>query len=146
MKRTLALIAVAATGALLLAGCGGDDKTSDADQDAITALVAELNRVTSEKDAAGFCDVIQPRDLTATFNTRGRCIKETKVILKQAGEQPNLAVDSIKVDGDTALVQFTGKTGEATLVKEDGKWYLPLGTSESDSSAEGDEPESGDEN
>lgn len=139
MKRTLVTLAVIATGAVLLAGCGGDDGTSDADEKAINSLVAELNRVTSEKDAGGFCDVMQPSSLETVFNTRARCIKETKAILDQAGEQPTLEVDSIEIDGDQALVKFTGRNGEAPLIKEGDDWYVPLPTGESasgDSSSE----------
>jgi len=126
MKRTLALIAVVATGALALAACGGDDGASDADRRAIDDLVTELNRVTAEKDAAGFCAMMQPSRIEETFSSRGRCVRETKAILEQAGDQPTLDVESIEVEGDTAEVKFAGRSGPALLVREDGKWYIPL--------------------
>lgn len=126
MKRTFALMLVAAAGALLVAGCGDDGSADEADQEAITALVAELNRVTEEKDAKGFCDVMQPSRIESTFRSHARCVKETAAILEQAGDQPTLEVDSVEVEGDTALVKFTGRNGEAPLVREDGEWYIPL--------------------
>ncbi|MDQ2622458.1 MAG: hypothetical protein M3Y45_05395, partial [Actinomycetota bacterium] len=112
---------------------------NDADETAITALVSELNRVTSERDAGGFCDVMQPSSLESVFNNRARCIKETKAILEQAGEQPTLEVDSIEVDGNQALVKFTGRNGEAHLIKEGDDWFVPLPTDEAASAGTGDD-------
>ncbi len=151
MKRTFALIVIAATGALLLAGCGGGDEASDADQDAITALVTEVNRITQAKDAEGFCEVIQPSGMKATFKSRSRCVRETEAILKQAGKQPTLEIDSIEVDGDTAQVKFKGRNGDASLVREDGKWYIPLESQQAasaagDAGADSEPTDSGDGN
>lgn len=124
--------------ALLASGCGGsDDSANEEDTQALTALVEELNRVTSEKDAAGFCDVMQPSQVEDTFHSKERCVSETEKILKQAGEQPVLDVEDIQVDGDQAEVKFAGRAGTAIFVKEDGEWYVPFSTGEtSDSSAD----------
>lgn len=128
--------------ALVATGCGGsDDSGSEEDTQAITALVEELNRVTADKDAAAFCDVMQPTQVEETFHSVDRCVSETEKILKQAGEQPVLEIEDISVDGDRAEVQFAGRAGTAVLVKEDGEWYVPFssGTDESDSGSEGSE-------
>lgn len=139
MKRILAVIALAAAGIMLVAGCGGGDGNGETEVKAINALVAELNRVTSEKDATGFCDVMQPSGLKAAFNTKQRCVQETTKILKEAGKQPVLTVDSISVDGDQALVKFKDRNGEAPLVKEDGKWYVPLDLNPAEATGTGSE-------
>ncbi|MBN8867030.1 MAG: hypothetical protein J0H98_05715 [Solirubrobacterales bacterium] len=135
MLRKIAICALMAT-TLVAAGCGGsDDSTSDADSQAINALVDELNRVTAEKDAAGFCDVILPSQVESTFHGKGRCVKETKAILVQAGDQPAVKVENIKVDGDQAEVEFADKSGQAIFIKEGGKWYLPLSTDDTSASS-----------
>lgn len=142
MLKKLATISLIGA-ALLASGCGGsDDSASDADKQALTTLVEDLNRVTAEKDAAGFCDVMQPSQIDETFHSKARCVSETKKILKAAGEQPVLSIEDIQVDGDIAQVQFAGRAGTATFVKEDGKWYVPFSngeTDQADSSSEGSE-------
>lgn len=115
---------------LFVAGCGGSEESaSQEDTEAITTLVGELNRVTADRDADGFCELMQPTQMEATFHSLGRCIKETQAILDQAGDQPTLEVENIEVDGDTALVAFTGAAGrELELVRENGFWYIPFDT------------------
>ncbi len=134
-------VAVALTAALLAAGCGGDGSSSDDAQDRqeITALVSEINRVTREKDAQGFCAVMQPSGVTETFNTQAKCVQETAQILKQgASGQPQLEIEDISIRGDEAIVDLTGGAGGApvNLVKEDGKWYIPLGSAEPQAGSE----------
>lgn len=119
------LTAAALAAALLVSGCGGGGGSlSSADSQEITRLVGELNRVTAEGDAAGFCDVMQPSGVKASFNTRSRCVKETTQILKLAGPQPVLNIEDIDVDGDTATVKLEGSVGELNLAREDGEWYV----------------------
>ena len=126
--------------ALFAAGCGGsDDSASEEDTQAINGLVEELNRVTSDKDAAAFCDVMQPSQVEETFHSKERCVSETEKILKQAGEQPVLSVEDISVDGDRAEVQFAGRAGTAIFVKEDGKWYVPFSSGSDSGDSEGSE-------
>ena len=147
MKIKLTLVSVLATGALLMAGCGGDDSSSVSaeDEEAITELVAEINRVTEEQDAQGFCAVMSPSDVTEQFDTQSRCVKETTQILKlTGGEDAQLEVENIEVDGDTASVDLKGAGGGAPvqLVKEGGKWYVPLANT---SEVEGSDSETTDE-
>ena len=131
MLRKVVICAVMAT-SLLAAGCGSsEESTSDADDREIRELVAELNQATEEQDASAFCLLIQPSAIEETFNDIDRCVRETNSILKQAGDQPTLKVESIEVDGDLARVTFTGSTGnEATFVREGGQWYVPIDQSE----------------
>ncbi|HTU13898.1 MAG TPA: nuclear transport factor 2 family protein [Solirubrobacterales bacterium] len=142
MKIKLTLVSLLAMATLMAAGCGGDDSSSDnaEDTEAITALITEINRVTKEEDAQGFCAVMSPSGVKETFNTQSRCVKETGKILEQTrGTEPTLEIEDIQVDGDTATVDLKGASGGAPveLVKEGGKWYVPLSTgttSDSDSS------------
>jgi len=132
MLKKLATIGLVGA-ALLGAGCGGSDESaSEEDRQSLTRLVEELNRVTSEKDAEGFCDVMQPSQIDETFHTKAKCVSETKKILKQAGEQPVLSIEDIQVDGDRAEVRFAGRAGTAIFVKEDGRWYVPFSTDGTD--------------
>lgn len=125
MKPTAAVASILAVAILALTACGGSGNSdSAADEQEITQLVGELNRITSEKDAAGFCDVMQPSGVKANFNTRGRCVKETTQILDQAGRQPTLNINDISVDGDQATVNLEGGVGELSLARENGKWFV----------------------
>jgi len=140
MKTKLTLVTALAILSLAAAGCGGGDSSADnaEDTEAITALVAEINRVTSEKDAQGFCAVMQPSGVKDTFNTQARCVQETTAILEQsAGGQPKLVIQEISIDGDKATVDLESNAGGApvNLVKEGGKWYVPLSTAEVDPEA-----------
>lgn len=155
MKPTLstasAIAAAAIAVTLLGVGCGGGgDSENSADSQEITRLVGELNRITAQKDASGFCDVMQPSGVEANFNTHSRCVEETALILKQAGEQPTLNIADIKVDGDQATVDLEGTVGELSLVKENDRWYIAFsdlgtGSQSSDSSAGGQPSDSGSE-
>lgn len=145
MVRTAAICALVAT-ALLAVGCGGSDESaSEEDKQAITTLVDELNKATEAKDASELCLMMQPSGVEETFHGVDRCVKETNAILKAAGDQPELKVESIEIDGDLALVTFAGNAGgEVSFVREGSQWYLPLGSGEAD--AETDDPgETGDQ-
>ncbi|MBK5110285.1 MAG: hypothetical protein JJE10_02835 [Thermoleophilia bacterium] len=151
MKSTLAVAAIFAAAVLVLAGCGGDGSSdSAADEQSITELVGELNRITAGKDASGFCDVMQPSGVKANFNSRGRCVRETTRILQQAGPQPTLNIEDIAVDGDQATVNLEGSVGELSLVRENGEWYIAFsdtgsgGSGSAGQEASGDQPPAGD--
>jgi hypothetical protein len=132
MKTKLTLVSLLAAGALVAGGCGGDEPSSPSAEDTeeITELVAEINRVTREKDAQGFCAVMSPSGVTEQFDTQSRCVRETRQILElTGGDEPELEIENIEVDGDTATVDLEGAGGGAPveLVREGGKWYVPLG-------------------
>ena len=122
-KAACALVA----GALVVAGCGGGDSGSAEDEAAIEEVVTQINRANADSDGAAYCDLLQPSTFFDTFTSKAKCARETNQILEQAGSQPELEVESITVDGDTAKVTFTGRSGEAPFVREDERWYLALG-------------------
>ena len=48
---------------------------------------------------------MQPSGVTEVFNTQSQCVRETKKILEQnSADQPELKIENIEVDGDTAMV------------------------------------------
>ncbi|MGK2956196.1 MAG: hypothetical protein ACSLFI_11075 [Solirubrobacterales bacterium] len=146
MRLKLATLVLAAT-FVVSTGCGGSDDSTSADtkQDEadITALVSDINTVTKDKDAQGFCALMQPSGVTEVFNTQSQCVRETEKILEQSREtEPTLEIENISIDGDTATVELANDAGGApvNLVKEGGKWYVPLTgatpATESDTSGE----------
>lgn len=146
MRLKLAATVLAAT-FLVVSGCGSSDDSSsdDTQQDEadITALVNDINTATKDEDAQAFCALMQPSGVTEVFNTQSQCVRETSKILEQSREtEPVLKVEDISVDGDTATVELKDSAGGApiSLVKEGGKWYVPLSetepATESDTSGE----------
>lgn len=125
MKRAASALAVAALGIAAITGCGGSQDES-ADEQAIRDLISRVNQATADRDAAAACDAIAPSSIAEQFNTRGRCIRETGVILKQAGDQPQVEVQSVDVTGDKATVTFKDRNGEVGVIREDGEWYIPI--------------------
>ncbi|MBK5233400.1 MAG: hypothetical protein JJE13_10520 [Thermoleophilia bacterium] len=137
MKLKLALAAVLAATFVVATGCGSDDTSSadtQQDTDDITALVADINQVTQDKDAQGFCALMQPTGVTEVFNTQSQCVRETTKILDQdRTKEPELKIEDIAIDGDDATVTLVNNAGGAPidLVKEGGKWYVPLTSEDS---------------
>jgi hypothetical protein len=136
MKLKLAATVLAAT-FVVVTGCGGSGDSSSADtkQDEadITALVDDINTVTEDEDAQGFCALMQPSGVTEVFNTQSQCVRETSKILEQSREtEPVLEIESIAIDGDNATVELQNDAGGAPidLVREGGKWYVPLSKGE----------------
>jgi hypothetical protein len=129
MLRKVAICALIAS-TLVAVGCGDSgDSTSDADTQAIKELVTKMNEATQARDASAFCLIMQPSAVEKTFHDIDRCVSETRPILKAAGKQPELEVESVEVDGDVATVQFAGDAGgEARFVREGSQWYVPLDT------------------
>jgi len=126
MRTKSKLTCALAVGVLAFAGCGGGDSGSEDDRAAIEEIVAQINGANAEKDGAAYCDLLQPSTFFDTFTSRAKCARETDQILDQAGRQPELVVESVSVDGDTAKVAFAERSGEAPFVREDDRWYLTL--------------------
>ena len=137
MRLKLVLLSVLAATFVVVTGCGGSDSTSTDDQqdtEQITALVADINQVTKDEDAQGFCALMQPSGVTGVFDTQSKCVEETTRILKQPREaDPELKIEDIAIDGDDATVTLSDNAGGApiNLVKEGGKWYVPLSDEDS---------------
>ncbi len=126
MKRAVAVLAVATFGILAITGCGGSSSENAADEQEIRDLIARVNQATADRDAGAACDAIAPSSIEEQFTTRARCVKETGTILKQAGDQSQVEVQSIEITGDQATVTFKDRNGEVGVIREDGKWYIPI--------------------
>ncbi|MCO5315069.1 MAG: hypothetical protein M9938_02735 [Solirubrobacterales bacterium] len=126
MKRAATALAITSVALLAFAGCGGESGNDAADEQAIRDLITQVNQATANRDAGAACDLIAPSSLEETFNTRARCITETGAILKQAGDQPPVEVESIEISGDRASVTLKGRNDAVDVVREDGRWYLPI--------------------
>ena len=134
MKLKLTIATVLAATFVGLAGCGGGDDSSSADDqhdiDGINALVADINAASRDKDALAACGLMQPSGITEVFNTQSQCVRETKKILAgNSADEPVLKIEAIELEGETAKVTFENDAGGAPIdvVKEGGKWYVPLG-------------------
>jgi len=137
MRTTTKLALALVSGAIVVSGCGGTDDSAEADQAAIADRVQEINTAVSERDGDGYCALLEPDTFLgastpdASFDSRDQCARETDQILKQAGSQPALVVEDIRIEGeDSALVSFTDRNGEASFVKVNDAWYLSLGAPE----------------
>ncbi|MEX0620972.1 MAG: hypothetical protein WD181_05260 [Solirubrobacterales bacterium] len=141
MKTSIKMAFLLLAGAVAIAGCGGSDASSEADTVAINELVVEFNRANAQKDGAAVCGLLQPSTFSYSFSSKAKCASETSQILELAGRQPELVVEDITIDGNTANVSFAGRSGEAPLVKEGNSWYLALDSGSGtpvDESAAGD--------
>lgn len=124
MQRALFLLLALVTGALLAAGCGDGEDSDDVRE--IRELVNRINQASSGQDARAGCSVIAPSSIRRQFGSRARCVRETAAILKAAGKQPEVTVETVTVDGDEARVVMEGAGGEIHLIREDGAWYVPI--------------------
>jgi len=133
MMRTRSAILIPLCAALLslglLAGCGGgssDDSSgaSAADTKELTALAAQINTISQQKDAKSFCAILAPSQIDSTFHTRAKCTTEYSKIFSTIKDPPPATLTDISVDGDTAELTFKESTTPVTFIKEDGKWWL----------------------
>lgn len=125
-----------AVGALTFAGCGGSDTDSTADRAAIEQLVADFNLANERRDGAAVCDLLQPSTFLDTFTSKAKCARETDQILAQSKGTPKLVIEDIALEGDNATVTFAGRSNEAPMIKENGRWYIVLESGETGASQE----------
>ncbi len=107
-RRLLYLLAVPA---VTLAACGGSS-----DEDKVTKIIKDVN-----SDPASVCDHLDDAALKQLGGKAG-CVKAAKSAPRDASTK----VDDVSVDGDTATVKITDKTGASsvTLKKVDGDWKV----------------------
>lgn len=100
---------------VVLAACGSDGQT---DKAAITKIISEGGR-----DPVTICDHLSDR-LLARFKTQATCKKAAKADKKNT--DPNVMIDSLKIDGKKATANITGNDGKTTItfVKDDGSWKV----------------------
>jgi ABC-type glycerol-3-phosphate transport system substrate-binding protein len=109
----LTAAAVLGTSALALAACGG----GSSDKDQLTDLIKKVGN-----DPAYLCDHMSAKVDTAIGGKDG-CLKAAKA---DGAKDPDIKIDSITIDGDSASAKITGNKGPDTVkfVKEDGDWKV----------------------
>ncbi len=128
MVRRIALICLL----VAVAGCGGGDDKSDAEQ-----TVRDFVQATKDRDADKFCDDLVTQEfLEQTMGATGDKARES--CKREFSNLTDVHVDLVriektKVDGDHATVTVVLKrqgqsvTQELRLKKEDGDWKLAGG-------------------
>lgn len=114
---------------MMVAGCGsGPDREEDRAQ--IEALFERISSANVRQDARAYCEVFSPESLEKAFISLSRCIRETDDVFtrsRESGVAPTrLEVAEVTFVDDRARVELTGRTGEANLIEQDGRWYLEL--------------------
>ena len=122
--RCFALAAV-----LLVAGCGGEDKPSDADQ--VRATLVQFGKATSAHDYKTMCTRLLAPNLLDKLRQVGLACEQA---LEQGlGEvkSPQLSVGKVTVNGDTATAEVrtsaegqTPSTDTVQLRRVDGSWRI----------------------
>jgi hypothetical protein len=116
MRLTTRLTAAVALGmsAFALAACGG----GSSDEDKITDIVVSVG-----KDPAKLCDHMAA-SVDKAIGGKDGCLKAAKA---DGATDPDIKVDSVTVDGDTATAKVSGSntnTDSIKFVKEDGDWKV----------------------
>lgn len=130
---------VVASAAPMLSGCGGgdDNGASQVDTDQLTALAGQINDISQNSDAEGFCAILAPSEIKATFRSRARCTGEYKKVFSSIQDPQPATLEEISVDGDTAELTFKEQDGAVTFIKEEGQWWLAVHQGNGSSSSSG---------
>ena len=134
-------VTVVAFAAAVLTGCGGgdDNGASEADTQQLTALAEQINEISTTSDAEGFCAILAPSEIKATFLSHARCTKEYRQVFSSIKEPQAATLEDITVDGDTAQLTFEEQDGAVNFVREDGKWWLAVHQGAASDSGSSDE-------
>jgi hypothetical protein len=118
--------------ALPFGACGGD---GGSDENAVKDAVNGLNGALADEDEEKVCDSLSKQGKEQVTESGGRAGKRVtcESILRLGfaftdtfkGAR-DAKVTDVQVDGNeaTATVEFKRKTGDVSLVKEDGEWKL----------------------
>jgi hypothetical protein len=104
--------------ALALTACGGGDKGSS-DKDQITEIITTVG-----DDPSLACDHVSKAVLEAAF--KGSVADCKKAAKADGTSDPDVKIDSITIDGDTATAKVTGNQGHQTIAfaKEGDDWLV----------------------
>jgi hypothetical protein len=123
--RWLALVAVL----FVVAGCGGEDKPSDADQ--VRATLVSFGKATAAHDYKSMCTKLLAPNLLDKLRQVGLGCEEALEQGLGDVKSPQLSVGKITVNGDTANAEVrTSAEGQAPstdtvqLRRVDGSWRI----------------------
>ena len=122
--RRLVLVAV-----LLVVGCGGDEKPSDADQ--VRATLVQFGKATAAHDYKTMCMKLLAPNLLDKLRQVGLACEEALEQGLGDVKSPQLSVGKITVNGETATAEVrTSAEGQAPstdtvqLRRVDGRWRI----------------------
>jgi hypothetical protein len=122
-------LALAAVVGVVLAGCGGDDKPSDADQ--VRATLVSFGKATAAHDYKTMCTKLLAPNLLDKLRQVGLACEEALEQGLGDVKSPQLSVGNISVNGDTATAEVrTSAEGQAPstdtvqLRRVDGAWRI----------------------
>jgi ketosteroid isomerase-like protein len=135
--RTLSL-ALLATAALGVAGCGGDDSGGGDDEAQVREVVSDYAAAIADSDGDKACGYLtndartQVEAAGKALDVDGGCAEVMEKATAQASDDErkqleNIEITSVEINGDRAVVQVTadGEKGDpSTMVKEDGEWRI----------------------
>lgn len=113
-----------------LAGCGGGDGATKADQTTPEGAVTMFIEAMKDGDAAKLCQVMDPDIVKLAEISGQKCEEAMKDMTKDAGKEfENVKVGTANVDGDTATVKVSVKDEEESIPTKrvDDKWYVSFG-------------------
>jgi hypothetical protein len=111
--------------ALVAGGCG-----ASSDDEAVRDVANRFREALADRDAKTFCSLMEP-DAQALYQVVGEesCEAFMRGRMKSAKESGLRAlgqarVESVRITGTTAVVEFSGLAGSASLRKIDGSWRI----------------------
>ena len=117
------------TALLALAGCGWPGGGGDNEEDAVRAVMADLQAASREGDGARICsEIFTPKlaDSVTKSAKGGSCAKEVKA--KLFSPKAMITVEDVTVDdpsnASATIKEQNGKSSEVFLVKQGGKWRV----------------------
>lgn len=132
--RLTALLVTICALPLIVAGCGGDDPSSDANSPeakaVFTAATASVDALTGG-DAKRFCRGLSPTYVKENLKNIRRCAKSFGVLLKQSSEDMgSIKIGEVTIEGERARAQLLKadgeQQGEIYLIRENGEWHTTL--------------------
>lgn len=119
--------------AVLIAGCGGDEKKTDTgpsgtpDTAAKTVAQAYLDAYAA-KDAKAICTLLTPKVQTQLADNKGTCVKTVRFSIKTTGF-PKLEVADARAEGDMASATVQGSERQVRLQRVGSTWKVSDGGS-----------------
>jgi len=133
--RLAGVVAAAVVAAVLLAGCGGDNKptgdtsTKSDNETAVKQVMADLQAASRAGDGNRICtQIFTPKlaDSVTKSSTTGSCAKEVKQ--KLFSRKAQITVQNVDVpnpaNATATIKEANGNVSNVFLVKQSGRWRI----------------------